>query len=203
MSPFPAPARSNCACGFPGRVGHRRGAGGQRGVAVTGPSSGCECRCLIRASVRFLRPPPSSRTAGFPQSGWRREHVPPRPSQTRHRLTPWRACPGAVVGLSRSSPSPTVSADAGRIYHAAPAAPRFPAVPAQGPFAPGALPPFIAHMGPCADPDAPRRHFSFSLIGGALAACAIHGRSSGPSRLYLLFYPGVLRPLPRRLVRCT
>ena len=42
-----------------------------------------------------------------------------------------------------------------------------------------------------------------ALIGGAPAACTIHGWSSGPSRFELPFFPGVLRPLYRRFVGCT
>jgi hypothetical protein len=38
-----------------GRVGHRRGTGGRRGIAVTGPSSG-----LRRASIRSRGPFPAS-----------------------------------------------------------------------------------------------------------------------------------------------
>src|ERR1700693_1635413 len=36
-----------------------------------------------------------------------------------------------------------------------------------------------------------------ALIGGAPAACTIHGWSSGPSRFGPPFFPGVLRPLYR------
>src|SRR5713226_2249461 len=53
------------------RVGieRRRCIGGQRGVAVTGSSSE-HAGASFRASVSFLRPPVSSRTAGLPRSGW-------------------------------------------------------------------------------------------------------------------------------------
>jgi hypothetical protein len=53
------------------RVGieRRRCSGGQRGVAVTGASSE-HAGASFRASISFLRPPVSSRTAGLPRSGW-------------------------------------------------------------------------------------------------------------------------------------
>src|SRR5467141_2282577 len=53
------------------RVGieRRRCTGGQRGVAVTGSSSE-HAGASFRASISFLRPPVSSRTAGLPRSGW-------------------------------------------------------------------------------------------------------------------------------------
>ena len=53
------------------RVGieRKRCIGGQRGVAVTGSSSEI-AGASFRASVSFLRPPVSSRTAGLPRPGW-------------------------------------------------------------------------------------------------------------------------------------
>lgn len=54
---------------------------------------------------------------------------------------------------------------------------------AQGSFAPEALPSFLATTSPCAEPDTSHHHFGLLLIGGVLAACAIHSWLSGPSRL--------------------
>ncbi len=60
---------------------------------------------------------------------------------------------------------------------------RYPTVLTQGSFALETLPSFLATTSPCADPDASHHHFGLFLIGGVLAACAIHSWSSGPSRL--------------------
>lgn len=49
------------------------------------PLTGTYAGASIRTSARFLCPPPSSRTAGFPQSGWKRGRVPPLSSQTGTR----------------------------------------------------------------------------------------------------------------------
>jgi hypothetical protein len=65
------PLHGSGQAGFPhpGWVERRRCIDRQRGVAVTGSSSE-HAGASFRASVSFLRPPVSSRTAGFPQSGW-------------------------------------------------------------------------------------------------------------------------------------
>src|SRR6266851_5181016 len=68
------------------RVGieRRRCVGGQRGVAVTGSSSDY-AGASFRASISFLRPPVSSRTAGFPRSGWGQQLSPwSLPMMTSH-----------------------------------------------------------------------------------------------------------------------
>src|SRR5882762_5605688 len=68
------------------RVGieRRRCTGGQRGVAVTGSSSD-HAGASFRASISFLRPPVSSRTAGLPRSGWGQQLSPwSLPMMTSH-----------------------------------------------------------------------------------------------------------------------
>ncbi len=68
------------------RVGieRRRCIGGQRGVAVTGSSSE-HAGASFRASISFLRPPVSSRTAGLPRSGWGQQLSPwSLPMMTSH-----------------------------------------------------------------------------------------------------------------------
>ena len=162
MSPFPAPARSNRACGFPGWVGHRRGAGGQRGVAVTGPSSGAKAGASFRASVRFLRPP-------LPHPG-RRDFPSPVGNEDLSR----RDLPKRGTGLSRGVHAPVPSAvcrGVRRVQRFLPTTGGFIMPPrprrASRPSSPRApllqerYPLSSLNMGPCADPDAPRLHFSF------------------------------------------
>ena len=58
--------------------------GGQRGVAVTRSSSE-HAGASFRASISFLRPPVSSRTAGLPRSGWGQQLSPwSLPMMTSH-----------------------------------------------------------------------------------------------------------------------
>lgn len=73
----------------------------------------------------------------------------------------------------------------------------------QGPFAPGALPPLLALTGPCADPTASRS--TFGLPSGE-RPCRLRSSTAGQRDrpdFALPFYAGVLRPLCRRLARCT
>jgi hypothetical protein len=65
-------------------IERRRCIGGQRGVAVTGSSSD-HAGASFRASISFPRPPVSSRTAGFPRSGWGQQLSPwSLPMMTSH-----------------------------------------------------------------------------------------------------------------------
>jgi hypothetical protein len=115
--PEPTILKQTSPPGTAGRVGHRRGSGGRRGVAVAGPSSGLR-RCLvlvgvgellfpaprrdfagasIRAAARLLRPPLSSRTARFPRSGWKPRHFLVEPSRVPSRFKRWRAYAAMVT----------------------------------------------------------------------------------------------------------
>src|SRR5882762_6421879 len=86
--------------------------GGQRGVAVTGSSSE-HAGASFRASVSFLRPPISSRTAGFPRSGWGQQLSPwSLPMMTSH-VRRWPA--------SFSDHQVCSKARRARLHHQAPA----------------------------------------------------------------------------------
>ena len=133
----------------------------------------------IHAPVRFLHPPLSSRTARFPRSGWKRRHILVEPA--RH-----------AVSSSDGAHTLAASQFAPRLvwfgWHSA-----FPDTE----FRTG-LPRAHAQIPvPLASISCP------ALIGGAPAACTIHGWSSGPSRFGPPFFPGVLRPLYRRFAGCT
>src|SRR5882672_9090512 len=96
------------------RVGieRRRCVGGQRGVAVTGSSSDY-AGASFRASISFLRPPVSSRTAGFPRSGWGQQLSPwSLPMMTSH-VKRWPA--------SFSDHQVCSKARRARLHHQAPA----------------------------------------------------------------------------------
>jgi hypothetical protein len=85
------------------RVGieRRRCIGGQRGVAVTG-SSAEHAGASFRASISFLRPPVSSRTAGLPRSGWGQQLSPwSLPMMTSH-VKRWPASFGYHQVCSRA-----------------------------------------------------------------------------------------------------
>ena len=85
------------------RVGieRRRCVGGQQGVAVTGSSSD-HAGASFRASISFLRPPVSSRTAGFPQSGWGQQLSPwSLPMMTSH-VKRWPASFGDHLVCSKA-----------------------------------------------------------------------------------------------------
>ena len=138
-----------------GRVGWRRGAGWQRGVAVTGPSSGRR-RCLNPCPSPF--PTSSSIIPDGEISPVRLEAktYPRRACPSRSRFKRWRAYAGRV----------TVCSTPRLVWLAL----RFPdtefrtglplqTVSAQGSFAPEALPSFLANTSPCANPGASRLHF--------------------------------------------
>ncbi len=96
------------------RVGieRRRCVGGQRGVAVTGSSSDY-AGASFRASISFLRPPVSSRTAGFPRSGWGQQLSPwSLPMMTSH-VKRWLASFGDHQVCSKARRT--------RLHHQAPA----------------------------------------------------------------------------------
>ena len=154
----------------------------------------------IRAPIRFLRPPLSSRTARFPRSGWKRRHVLVEPARNAisssdgaHTLAASQFAP-RLVWLVGTPFSRTLSSE--RAFRSKPSPPRAPLL--QRHYPPSLL--LRAH----AQIPLPLASISCSaLIGGAPAACTIHGWSSGPSRFELPFFPGVLRPLYRRFAGCT
>ena len=138
----------------------------------------------LRPCPCFLCSPLSSRTAGFPRSGWKRRPSPHSLPSAPVRLKRWHTYTDPVPVCCRVHHSvrscrhtdtfiicPCLSYSEIGVF-------------AQGPFALQILLRFVAPMGPCENPDVSHPHFSFSLIRGALAACAIHGCSSGFSRLY-------------------
>jgi hypothetical protein len=133
----------------------------------------------FRAAARFLRPPLSSRTAGFPQSGWKRRPVCVEPSRPAPRLKRWRAY--AACGVVCSLPRPigvlTVfrAQSLGRSLLTEPPSPRAPSL--QRRYLPSAL--LRAHAQIPAPPIFLSR---ICLMEGVLAACATHGWSRGPSR---------------------
>jgi hypothetical protein len=154
----------------------------------------------IRAAVRLLHPPLSSRTARFPRSGWKRRHVRVEPARNAisssdgaHTLAASQFAP-RLVWLVGTPFSRTLSSE--RAFRSKPSPPRAPLL--QRHYPPSLL--LRAHAQiplPLASISCP------ALIGGAPAACTIHGWSSGPSRFELPFFPGVLRPLYRRFAGCT
>ena len=97
---------------LPGRIERRRCVGGQRGVAVTGSSSDY-AGASFRASISFLRPLVSSRTAGFPRSGWGQQLSPwSLPMMTSH-VKRWLASFGDHQVCSKARRT--------RLHHQAPA----------------------------------------------------------------------------------
>jgi hypothetical protein len=86
----PLHGSGQAALPHPGRVERRRCIERQRGVAVTGSSSE-HAGASFRASVSFLRPPVSSRTVGFPQSGWGQQLSPESLSMMASLVKRWLA----------------------------------------------------------------------------------------------------------------
>jgi hypothetical protein len=157
----------------------------------------------IRASARFQGPPPHPGQRDFPD---------PVGNEDYPRVAFPKASPAQVVadihcsdsGLPRGSPDWTTIANSERLYLTALARPLAPTVLAQGPFALVALPPFLAHMGPCADPDASHNHFSFRPYRPCPCRLRHLRLVTGTVPTFgLLFSPEVLRPIRRRLVRCS
>ena len=161
-------------------MGHRRGTGRHRGVAVSGPSSGFR-RCLDPqpqpvSCVPLYHPGQRDFPSPVGNEGISSWSLPPSPAtQAMARIRRmWLGL--LLVSSGRCSPG-----FAGSVSH--PFAPDRTAF-AQGPFAPEALPSFSATTGPCAGPRASRLPFSDCLMGGVLAACATHSWSRGPSRFW-------------------
>jgi hypothetical protein len=155
----------------------------------------------FHASVRFLRPPMSSRTAGFPRFGWGPWLSPWKPAHKCPALKRWRASARGtrVCFPARQAPG---HAEILQVLSAWLPGPCL-AATTQGSFAREALLSVTAHTSPCAGPEAPALFSSIALIESVPAACAIHSWSPGPSRFELLFVPGVPRPICRRLIECT
>jgi hypothetical protein len=110
----------------------------------------------IRAPVRFLHPPLSSRTARFPRSGWKRRHILVEPahhvvssSDGAHTLPASQFAP-RLVWFGWHSVFPDTEFRTGLPLQT---------VSAQGSFAPEALPSFLATTSPCANPGASPLHF--------------------------------------------
>ncbi len=111
----------------------------------------------IRAPVRFLHPPLSSRTARFLRSGWKRRHVLVEPARNAvsssdgaHTLPASQFAPRLVWLVGTPFFFRTLSSETSLPLQT---------VSAQGSFAPEALPSFLATTSPCANPDASRLHF--------------------------------------------
>jgi hypothetical protein len=109
----------------------------------------------IRAAIRFLYPPLSSRTARFPQSGWKRR-LSARSLPSRQAVHAMVRKHGRLFGLLLASSGWLVRDTPDTVFRSA-----LPlqTVPAQGSLAPEALPSFIATTSPSASPDASRLYF--------------------------------------------
>src|SRR5712692_8077769 len=106
----------------------------------------------------------------------------------------------AILGLLHASSGRCPSGPLDTAFQ--PAVPRQ-TVSAQGPFAPEAIPSFLATTSPCADPSASHLHFDLGLVGDIPAACAIHGWSLGSSRFGsapLCWSAAPLTPAARRVL---
>jgi hypothetical protein len=176
-----------------GRVGHRRDTGRHRGVAVSGPSSGRRRRLVPWRSSFPVSPsitpdgglfPVRLEAKAYPRGAF------PTPHATQAMARICRVRCGLLLAssdrCSRGLPS----------TESRPFAPDRTAF-AQGSFAPEALPSFRATTSPCADPRA--SHLPFVSLPLAPPTA---GRGDHPA-LGLPFYPGVPRPLRRRLVECS
>ena len=180
------------------RVGCRRSAGWQRGVAVTGPSSGLR-RCLNPRPSLFptsssIIPDGEISPVRLEAKTFLREACPSRvqfkrwcayaarvPVCSTPRLVGWQL----ILRTLRS----------GQAFRSRPPSPRAPLL--QRHYPPSWL--LRAH----AQIPLPLASISCrALIGSAPAACTIRGWSPGPSRFGLPFFPEVLRPLYRRFDEC-
>jgi len=153
----------------------------------------------IRAPVCFLRPPLSSRTAGFPRSGWKRRPIFMEPARHACSLSEMVRIRGPRYGLLHASSgwlaTDTRTLSSSQAFRARPSSPRAPLL--QRHYPPSLL--LRAH----AQIPVPLISIScFALIEDALAACTIYGWSPGPSRFGPPFFPEVLRPLYRRFDEC-
>jgi len=181
------------------RVGCRRSAGWQRGVAVPGPSSGIR-RCLNPRPSLF--PTSSSIIPDGGISPIRLEaktfHHGACPSRVQFKRWCAFAVHTSVCSMPRLVGWPLIlrTLSSGQAFRSKPPSPRAPLL--QRHYPPSLL--LRAH----AQIPVPLIFISCSaLIEDALAACTINGWSSGPSRFGLSFFPGVLRPIYRRFDECT
>src|SRR5271166_3033089 len=135
----------------PGRVGCRRSADWQRGVAVTGPSSGLCRRLSLFPTSSSIIPDGEISPVRLEAKTFLHGACPSR-AQFQAMVRIRCARPGLLHASSgwSATDSPDTAFRSGLPLQAA-----F----AQGSFAPEALPSFLATTSPCADPAASRFHF--------------------------------------------
>ncbi len=170
---------------------------------------GCEVGSHLHHRPRFPRPPVSSRTVGFPESGWRPWPIPNRPSHYRRSLSAGPHTPRTVLVcllarhlLEHRVPGLNVPA---RVHsmptmHREPLCP-FRVLPLRGWRLPRHLerhyPFLIAHTGSCARPTPSH---SLRLWPRSVGPCRLlpapAGRWSFPT-LSPQVFPQVPGPLPR------